>query len=183
MLTSDIDEELDDQASDEVEKEVLAPWRAERLLVADELYAVLHRLDPKVPDLLDAALDDIARRRPAAVEKIANCVVEVLDRTLRSAAPDEAVREWHARTGRPTSEWEGRDRPPYALRVKFLADQLGDERAVVEAQADAFAVLHRRVRARLQSVKHASRGNVAAVRALLVSGESLLIALLLDDKE
>jgi hypothetical protein len=67
--------------------------------------------------------------------------------------------------------------------VKFLADQLGDERAVVEAQAEAFAVLHRRVRTRLQVVKHASRGNVAAVRALLVSGESLLIGLLLGDEE
>jgi hypothetical protein len=183
VLTSDIDEKLDDRASDEVEKEVLAPWRAQRLLVADELYAVLHRLDPKVPDLLDAAWDDIARRGPAAVEKIANCLVEVLDRTLRSAAPDDAVREWHVRTGRPTSEWEGRDRPPHALRVRFLANRLGGERTVVEAQAEALALLHRRVRDRLQAVKHASRGDVAAVRTLLVTGESLLVALLLVDEE
>jgi hypothetical protein len=183
VLTSDIDEELDDQASDEVEKEVLTPWRAERLLVTDELYSVLRRLDPKVPDLLDGAWDDVARRGPAAVEKIATCATEVLDRTLRAAAPDDAVREWHARTGRPTSEWERQDRPPHALRVRFLANQLGGERAVVEAQAEALALLHRRVRDRLQAAKHASRGDIAAVRTLLVTGESLLITLLLVDEE
>lgn len=75
------------------------------------------------------------------------------------------------------------DRPPHALRVKFLADQLGDERAVVEAQAEAFAVLHRRVRTRLQAVKHASRGRWPLSAPCFVSGESLLIGLLLGDKE
>jgi hypothetical protein len=88
MLTSDDSNEVfADQAVDRIQSDVLAPWQTARLDLAGKLYAVLGALDPKVPDLLDGAWDDLSRRGPAAAEKIANLVVEVLDRTLRAAGP------------------------------------------------------------------------------------------------
>jgi hypothetical protein len=72
--------------------------------------------------------DDLERDGPAAASKAAHCAVEALDRTLRAAAPDDAVLSWHATTGRPASELTDRRLPTRALRVRFLASQTGERR-------------------------------------------------------
>ncbi len=121
--------------------------------------------------------DDPQRNGPAAVEKAVHCIVEVLDRTLRAAAPDDAVREWHARERRPAQEWEGQDRPPRGLRVGFLAHQIGGERGVAVAEYESLVQLRKRLTERLQAVKHASQGDLLAVRNLLLGTEYLLTML------
>lgn len=138
-------------------------------------------IDPSVPELLAGAWDDLERNGPAAVEKASHCVIEVMDRTLRAAAPDAEVREWHRQSGRPKSEWEDQERPPHALRIKFLAQGLGGARTVAVAQFDSLTSLHTALRSRLQASKHASRGDLATVRSLLVCAEALLTLLFLSE--
>jgi hypothetical protein len=138
---------------------------------------VLEKVDPKIPELLKGAWHDISLNGPAAVEKAANCAVEAVDRALRQAAPDEAVRAWHTETRRPEKEWEGRDRPPRALRVRYLFRDLAGPRDLVVGQVEAFATVVGRLNGRLQATKHASQGDLVAVRALVVHAESLLLTI------
>ncbi|MGA5703045.1 hypothetical protein [Peterkaempfera bronchialis] len=184
LLTSvSADDDLSEEVTERVEDRVLTPWQKARLDVFSDLYAALASLDPTVPDLLDGAWDDLHRAGPAAAVKAANCVIEVVDRTFRAAAPDERVREWHSAQRRPASEWEGQPRPPHALRAKYLARNLGDDRVLVEAQAEAFAAMSRRIRGPVQRIKHASQGDISRVKALLLSAEYLLVALFLTGEQ
>jgi hypothetical protein len=160
---------------------VLLPWEEGRLKLGRDLRDRLGAIDSSVPELLAGAWDDLERNGPAAVEKAAHCITEVLDRTLRAAAPDAEVREWHSQAGRPAAEWEDRERPPHSLRVKFLAQRLGGERTVVVAQFDSLATLHKTLRSRLQAIKHASAGDLTTVRSLLLVTEDLLALLFLSN--
>ncbi|MBT2511643.1 hypothetical protein J7I98_38870 [Streptomyces sp. ISL-98] len=171
------------EAAELVEEEILAPWQAARFDAFADLYAVLGSFDKHVPELLDGAWDDIRRAGPAAAVKAANCVIEAVDRTFRAAAPDEKVRAWHEAEKRPKQEWEGETRPPHALRAKYLARNLAGDRKLVEAQSDAFAAMHRRIRGTLQGIKHASQGDITKVRSLLMAAECLLVSLLLEESE
>ncbi|MEU5385261.1 hypothetical protein [Kitasatospora cineracea] len=179
LVSPDADPGLVAEGADRVESAVVEPWMAARLAVTAELYAVLAQIDAKIPELLNGAWDDIQRNGPAAAEKAANCTVEAVERALRQAAPDDEVRTWHAENNRPANEWAGLDRPPHALRVKYLARNLGGPRQLVESQSAAFASVVGRLRTQLQATKHASIGDVVAVRTLLATAESLLISLFL----
>ena len=182
VLTSDVgDTDLLEASATRIEVDVLQPWEERRIKLGRDLRERLGAIDPSVPELLAGAWDELERNGPAAVEKASHCIVEVLDRTLRAAAPDAAVREWHARAGRPVAEWEGRERPPHSLRVKYLARRLGGERTVVVAQFESLAGLHKVLRERLQAGKHASRGDLVTVRNLLLGTEDLLTLLFLTD--
>ncbi|MGW6466037.1 hypothetical protein [Streptomyces rubiginosohelvolus] len=184
LLTSvAVDDVISEELTERVEGQVLAPWEEARVDVFRDLYAVLTSLDPTVPELLDGAWDEVHRAGPAAAVKAANCVIEVVDRTFRAAAPDDKVREWHQAERRPKAEWEGESRPPHALRAKYLARSLGDGRDLAEAQAEAFAAMSRRIRKPVQKIKHASRGDIAKVKALLLSAEYMLVALLLGGED
>jgi len=181
LLTApDVDPALIAEGADRIESEVVEPWMAARLEIISELYAALSAIDPKVPELLNGAWDDVRRDGPAAAEKAANCTVEAVERSLRGAAPDEAVRVWHKENNRPAKEWAGQDRPPHALRVKYLVRNLGGPRALVESQADAFASVVGRLRGQLQGTKHASRSDLITVRTLLTNAENLLISVFLS---
>ena len=167
------------ESADRVESEIIEPWMVARSETFEELYAKLGGIDPKVPEMLKGAWDDVRRRGPAAAEKIANCTVEAVDRALRASAPDDAVRAWHSETNRPAKEWEGQNRPTRPLRVKFLLRNLDGPGPVVESQSAAFATMASRLQNNLQGVKHASQADVTALRALLAAAESLLISLFL----
>jgi hypothetical protein len=142
LLTStDADPGVIAEGADWIESDVVEPWRTARQQVTDDLYVVLAGLDRSLPELLNGAWDDIARNGPAATEKVANCAVEAIDRALRFAAPDEAVRAWHSQNGRPDSEWEGRKNPTHRLRVKYLCRDLPGARDLVVGQVEALGTV------------------------------------------
>lgn len=149
----------------------MEPWERGRLRLGQELRDRLKELDPTVPGLLDGLWDDLEHQGPGAVEKIARCAVEILERTLRAAAPDSEVLAWHQATGRPASELDRQQRPAYALRVRYQGSQLGEGTETVVAQYDSLAKQQARLRAGLQALKHASAGELAAARALLLATE------------
>ncbi|XVV02516.1 hypothetical protein ACQPW3_34945 [Actinosynnema sp. CA-248983] len=63
--------------------EAVAAWRGQVLALPEALSRLnLGR---------SGAWDDLSRRSPAAAVKAATCMIEVLDRVLRAAAPDAAV--------------------------------------------------------------------------------------------
>lgn len=184
LTSSESEEELVGPSVEAVTAEVLQPWESGRLEIARELRAALGRHDVTLPDLLDGAWDDITRRGPAAAVKAANCVIEVMDRVLRAAAPDAAVVAWHASSGRPLSDWEGVDptkgHPPHNMRVRYLMAGRGEISQVVQHELEALLALRAKTRQRLQAVKHASKGNVATVRALIMATENFLMSLFLE---
>lgn len=181
VLESDLEDgELVQATVRQVELEVLAASEPGRLRAAHELYARLGTIDPTVPDLLEAAWQDIERNGPAAASKAAHCIVEVLDRTLRAAAPEDAVREWHTRTRRSAKEFGDRGQMTRPLRVRYLAAEIGGTRELVVAQYESLAGLLSPLHGRLEGVKHASTADVMLVRSLLLTAEGFLTLLFLS---
>jgi hypothetical protein len=180
VLESGIDDtDFLDLAVERVETDVLAPWGRARLRAAGELYDRLAAIDPTVPDLLRGAWEEIDRDGPAAASKAAHCLVEALDRTLRVAAPEDAVRVWHAANRRSTSEFGDRGQVTRPLRVMYLAAQIGGAKKVVIAQYESLTTLLTPLHGRLEGVKHASTADVTAVRSLLLTVEGFLSVLFL----
>jgi Predicted pPIWI-associating nuclease len=180
VLESDVDDaEFVDLAVERVESDVLAPSQQGRLQAANDLYARLGAIDATVPELLEGAWDDLERNGPAAASKAAHCLVEVLDRTLRAAAPENAVREWHTATGRPAGEFGDRARVTRPLRVRYIAREAGGAKKLVIAQYDSLIGLLTPLHGRLEGIKHASTADVTMVRTLLLTVESFLAVLFL----
>jgi hypothetical protein len=181
LLESDLEDgELVEATVRQVELEVLVASEPGRLRAAQELYARLGAIDPTVPDLLEAAWQDIEGNGPPAASKAAHCIVEVLDRTLRAAAPEDAVREWHTRTRRSAKEFGDRGQMTRPLRVRYLAAEIGGTRELVVAQYESLTGLLSPLHGRLEGVKHASTADVMLVRSLLLTAEGFLTLLFLS---
>lgn len=180
VLESDLEDAELVQAAEQVELQVLVASEPGRLRAAQELYSRLGAIDATVPQLLEGAWEDIGRDGPAAASKAAHCIVEALDRTLRRAAPDDAVREWHTRTKRPAKEFGNEGQVTRPLRVKYLAAEIGGTRELVVAQYEGLAGLLSPLYGRSQGVKHASTADVLLVRSLLLAAESFLTLMFLS---
>jgi hypothetical protein len=158
--------------AEQVEVIAVEPWREGMLDVREELSRALADLDPEIVNLLDGAWVDVQKPGPGALVKISSCAVEALDRALRTSAPDQDVRDWAA--GRGPRLLDGNGRPTRGARVRYvLRDRKGDQK-LVEAQVDAAVAFINELIGRLQAAKHASVGDITAVRAHLVSVESAL---------
>jgi hypothetical protein len=181
VMESDLEDTERVQAMvEQVELEVLIASEPGRLRMARDLYRRLGAIDPTVPELLEAAWENIERNGPAAASQAAHCIVEVLDRTLRAAAPEDAVREWHTRTKRSVKEFGDRGQMTRPLRVRYLASEIGGTKELVVAQYESLAGLLRPLHGRLEGVKHASTADVTLVRSLLLTAEGFLTLLFLS---
>lgn len=103
----------------------------ERLLSRDGLDARLRErlslLHPELPSRLEAAWDRVHEAGPAAASQAAHSLMELVDWSLRTAAPDSEVLAWHSLEGRPQSELhEGR--PTRATRAKFILRDRPEDR-------------------------------------------------------
>jgi Predicted pPIWI-associating nuclease len=181
VLKFDIeDDELVQATVERVELDVLEVSALGRLRAASELCTRLAQTDPTVTVQLEGAWDDIERNGPTAVNKAANCVVEVLDQTLRAVAPEDDVRGWHMRTGRTAKDFGNQGQVTRALRVKYVAAEIGGARKLAVSLYESFADLLDPLYRRLQAAKHASAADVTRVRSLLLTAESFLPGLLLS---
>lgn len=99
--------------------ELLGPTLAVPVQLRAQLHGRLAALDPSLPRKLNGAWERVSTAGPDAVSQAAHSLQELVDWTLRLAAPDEDVLRWHATTNRPETEvHEGR--PTRALRGKYL---------------------------------------------------------------
>jgi len=69
-----------------------------------------------------------------------------------AAAPDDAVRGWRTRTGRPATEFGNRGQVTRPLRVRYLASEIGGTRELVVAQYESLTGLLSPLHGRLEGV-------------------------------
>lgn len=173
---------LDDapsEAIDRIETELLVPWREGPQAARDELLRRLQEIDPELPELLLGAWTeiDLTSPRPAAVVKMTTCATELIERSLRTLAPDEAVTDWYSAPGRPKMEADSRGGPTYGARARYVLEGKPERRLVV-SQIDAVVAQVPSLRGLFQSGKHASAGTITSFRTHLLSAEALLMQLL-----
>lgn len=172
------------EAGDLLEEEVVEPWVSGPQRLRDVLFARLGALDVSIPELLQAAWDQVERKGPAAVSMAAHAVVETLDRTLRAVAPTEAVLEADAAGRLPkdsTYDNNGKPAPTRTGRIAFaLLERRSGETKLVAAQTRSLSNTVTLVQGELQSGKHASDGTVGLIRTYLVSVEHVLMQLLYE---
>lgn len=170
-----------------LEEEVVEPWVSGPNKSRAVLLARLGALDGSIPELLQAAWDQVERKGPAAVSMAAHAVVEIVDRTLRAAAPDQAVLNAHAAgdlSQEAVYDKGGRLSPTRAGRIKFaLLQRRPGEARLVTAQTKALSNTVSVVQEELQGGKHASQGTVGLIRTYLVSVEYVLTQLLYEPDE
>jgi hypothetical protein len=171
-----------EEIAEEVDQRLVEPWEAGAAGVRGELFAALRAIDANIVAFLEGGWDDVVRSGSAAPSKIAHCVVEVVDHTLRALAPPEAALAWLQREGQRPGKADVHDgRPTRRGRVAYaLRDRPGDRR-LVQNQAEALAGLVAQVQEQAQGIKHApGAATVTQARMLLVTVEALLMQLVLS---
>lgn len=133
------------------------------------LREVLAELDTGLAARLDGAWERVSRPGPDAASQAAHSLMELIDWTLRLAAPDDVVVRWAHEEGR---EGELRDaRPTRPLRLKYLLRNRPGEAKIARLYQRALADLVEAV----QGLKHASGAkDREAVMSLLPTVEGLL---------
>lgn len=173
---------IDEDSSKLLEDEVVKPWLTSPQNARQELLKSLGEVDSQIPELLEAAWAQVELNGPAAVAMASHAAVEVLDRTLRALAPDDAVLAEHE-TGRLHKDSvymkDGKPAPTRAGRVAYAVQRChpGEIKLIV-AQTKALAVSVSTLQNFFQAGKHQSEGTVGLVRMHLVSVEATLTQLL-----
>ena len=172
------------EAGELLEAEVVDPWVSGPQKSRAVLLARLGALEGSIPELLQAAWDQVERKGPAAVSMAAHAVVEAVDRTLRAVAPDEAVLTAQAAgdlNKEAVYDKGGRLVPTRTGRIAFaLLQRRPGEARLVAAQTKALAKTVSVAQEELQAGKHASEGTVGLIRTYLVSVEYVLTQLLYE---
>lgn len=170
LLLNPSDEDWAVDLVDEDEDELIAGPADAGKRLRDEL----RRLNPRLVDRLDGAWERVGRQGPDATSQAANSLVELIDWTLRLAAPDAAVLSWHAAESRPGDELN-QGRPTRALRIRFVVRARPDALA-----AEMYVSSLRELMKLLQAHKHAAgEQQLAAVARLVPTVEAFLSFLLL----
>lgn len=145
-------------------------------LVRESRAVLVTRLDEHCPgasEQLLGAWERLEKPGPAAVSQAADSIVELVDRTLRSLAPNDEVLLWHADEGRPEDELH-QGRPTRRLRVFYIFRSAGHpDRAA--AAADHLIALCQLA----QGEKHSGYGTAGLVSLrLTLSGVEGLLSLI-----
>lgn len=175
---------IDFKAGDLFEEELVDPWVSGPAASRTLLFGRLGQLDGTVPDLLREAWHQVGRDGHAAVSMAAHAVVEVIDRTLRAVALEQAVLEAYASGCLNKNVEYGRDgelAPTRAGRIAYaLLQRRPEEAKLVAAQTKALVKNVSFVHGDLQAGKHNSDGAVGLIRTYLVSVEPTLTQLLYE---
>lgn len=150
-------------------------WLVAPTETRDQLLLRLKDLDEALPAKLHGAWDRASRPGPSAASQAANTLVELIDWSLRLAAPDEAVLDWHVAEHRsPTELHEGR--PTRGLKVRFLLRYHGADGVA----ADTYAKHVAEILKLLQGGKHhLVDEDLTIIRHTIPSVEGLLSFVLL----
>lgn len=174
--------QIDEESSELLEDEVVKPWLTSPQNTRQELLKSLGEVDSQIPELLEAAWAQVELNGPAAVAMASHAAVEVLDRTLRALAPDDAVLAEHE-AGRLHKDSvymkNGKLAPTRPGRVEYAVQRCHPgETKLITAQTKAIAVSVGTLQSFFQAGKHQSKGTVGLVRMHLVSVEATLTQLL-----
>jgi hypothetical protein len=150
-------------------------WLTAPAETRDELLLRLRELDAALPAKLHGAWDRTSRPGPSAASQAAGTLVELIDWSLRLAAPDQAVLEWHASENRSAAELhEGG--PTRGLRVRFLLRYRGADGVAADTYTKHLAEILKL----LQGGKHRLEDeDLTIIRCTIPSVEGLLSFVLL----
>jgi len=160
-------------------KQAESPQMTEGLLspgtMARRLRDRLAELDSSLPNRLDGAWERVSHAGPDALSQAAHSLQEAIDWTLRAAAPDAVVLEWHVQARRPATELS-RGRPTRRLRAEYILRERAHDRKAVDMWLKALGELV----SVIEEMKHGNsdRGLDAVIR-LIPTVEGLLAFLLL----
>lgn len=170
LSAADDDDWEEDELVDADDDELIAGPAEAGQRLRDEL----RRLNPRLVDRLDGAWERVGNHGPDAASQAANSLVELLDWTLRLAAPDAAVLAWHGSESRPPDELNN-GRPTRALRIRFVVRLRPDAMA-----AEMYVTGLRELMRLLQGHKHGlGEQQLAALARLVPTVEAFLSFLLL----
>jgi Predicted pPIWI-associating nuclease len=179
LTAADLDDGDRDELAEHLSVVTLEAWQTGPADSRGDLFEALAELDPSLPDWLKAAWEDIVRDGPKAASKIANCMIECIDRALRILAPADDVTVWIAQVGAKQS-WMDRNRPTRRAKVMFAMHNLSNRDArLAVSQVEALATLVQDVAGNLQSVKHGDAPAMAVMRGWVQAAEGALSQLLL----
>lgn len=178
QLTDDDRDELAEQMAPVVE---LQPWQTGPAQAREELFAALAEIETDLPDWLKAAWEDIERDGMKAASKIAHCVTECIDRTLRAMAPPADVLAWIESVGAKAGWLDGRDnRPTRRAKIMFVMRDRSDRDAkLAVSQAEVLIGFVQDLVQALQTVKHSEAPATAIMRGWVMAAEGALSQLLL----
>jgi hypothetical protein len=172
---------LADPVGDEpLVEEVTDAWAAGTLMVRQQLLVRLNAMDPKIADLLQGAWHDLTSDAPGRVASLANFGTELIDRTLRHVAPDEAITAWVVETQQEPKRLQHAGGWTRSARIRFAFRGRPGERKLVQAEVDSLVAQVAALVPRLQASKHASADDIARVRALLLAAEAFLAQIVLE---
>lgn len=150
---------------------ILGPAKA-----SAELRTRLGDVHPSLRERLDGAWERITGGGADAASQAANSLMETVDWTLRTLAPDEDVLSWHASEGRPQKELQDH-RPTRTLRVRYVVRQHPEKNSALDLYLKALGELVRAVQAPKHGLElHAPQTLVPVA----LSVEGLLHLLLVD---
>lgn len=167
-----------DEVVEVVESKVIEPWNRARENVAGELHDRLAAINPKLAELLMGAWDTLDRQGHGYLEATCHLILEALQRTLTACAPDDGVLAWAKENHIPMDEVTASGRVTRRARIRFIYRGRKDERVLVTKEVEAVEASVDILVKRLNAGKHASAGDLTAVRANLTSVESVLIRIL-----
>ncbi|MET7374802.1 hypothetical protein [Micromonospora arida] len=173
--------EAEELAAD-IDAQVVEPWHTGAIAARTDLHAALQAIDPSIADFLIGGWEDVERKGAAAASKIAHCVVEAVDHTLRALAPPEAAAAWLRRDGRTPAktDFDDKGKPTRRGRIAYALRNRPGDRLLVQNQEAALAGLVAQVQGQAQGVKHApGAATVTYAQTLLVTAEGLLMQLVL----
>lgn len=172
VLLTDEDERRDF----ELHETLPGSWPDGPTRVREQLYQTLAELHPKLPLRLQGAWDCVRRPGPDGASQAAHSLQELIDWTLRLAAPDEDVLRWHRTTGRDMKELPNR-KPTRNLRAKYVLRDRPSEHTSARLFLRSMADLT----TSLQQTKHGLHCvNEPIIGYLILNVESLLGFLLTD---
>lgn len=166
----------------DADEDVASPWRQGLAGLQADLYDELSRIDPVIPELLKGAWVDVAGDGPAAVTKVATCLVEAIDVTLRGLCKGADLSGWLMEQGLKGDRYIANGHPTRAARATFAVRMRSRrDRQLVRAMEDGVVRQLVVLMSAVEGPKHEPIViSVAAsgIRALTVSTESLLVQLL-----
>jgi Predicted pPIWI-associating nuclease len=149
-----------------------------RALILRHVSWALTALDASLEPRLDGAWERVSEGGPDAASQAAHSLVELIDWTLRTAAPDAEVLDWHQEQQRAASEMVGR-KPTRALRARYVLRDRDPDSAVARFYVRQLCELHRL----LEQIKHSGGpDDLRTVACLASNAEALLIYLFLPDR-
>jgi hypothetical protein len=175
------DDDRDELAEQMAPVVVLQPWQTGPAQAREELFAALAEIEADLPDWLKAAWDDVARDGVKAASKIAHCVTECIDRTLRAMAPVEEVVAWIEIVGVKTGWLDGPDsRPTRRAKIMYVMRKRSDRDAkLAVSQIESLIAFVQDLVKALQTVKHSEAPTTTIMRGWVMAAEGALSQLLL----